>query len=99
MAYVRDNLVRGNETSSRGSATPSASGSVVIDTGMKNLYSFIAIDLVSGYGVYRIDNKSSAIGSALGQAQITVDSVDNGIVTLSGASLTTDRTFTWSAAE
>ena len=95
MAYVRDNLVRGKETSSRGSATASASGSLVIDTGMKNLYSFIAIDLVSGYGVYRIDNKSSAIG----QAFITVDSVDNGIVTLSGASLTTDRTFTWSAAE
>lgn len=95
MAYVRDNLVRDNETSSRGSATPSASGSLVIDTGMKNLYSFIAIDLVSGYGVYRIDNKSSALENAL----ITVDSVDNGIVTLSGASLTTDRTFTWSAAE
>ena len=95
MAYVRDNLVRGNETSSRGSATPSASGSLVIDTGMQNLYSFIAIDLVSGYGAYRIDNKSGAIGSAL----ITVDSVDNGIVTLSGTSITTNRTFTWSAAE
>ena len=95
MAYVRDNLVRGKETSSRGSATPSANGSLVIDTGMKNLYSFIAIDLVSGYGAYHIDNKSSAIGNA----NITVDSVDNGIVTLSGASLTTSRTFTWSAAE
>lgn len=96
MAYVRDNLVRGNETSSRGSATPSASGSLVIDTGMKNLYSFIMVDLVSGYGAYRIDNKSGAIG---GGANIEVDSVDNGIVTLSGTSLMTDRTFTWSAAE
>lgn len=95
MAYVRDNLVRGNETSSRGSATPSASGSLVIDTGMKNLYSFIMVDLVSGYGAYRIDNKSGAIERAI----ITIDSVDNGIVTLSGSSLTTDRTFTWSAAE
>lgn len=96
MAYVRDNLVRGNETSSRGSATPSASGSLVIDTGMKNLYSFMAIDLVSGYGAYHIDNKSGVIGN---NVQITVDSVDNGIVTLSGPSLTTSRTFTWSAAE
>lgn len=95
MAYVRDNLVRGKETSSRGSATPSASGSLVIDTGMKNLYSFIAIDLVSGYGVYHIDNKSSAFGNT----NITIDGVDNGIVTLSGASLMTNRTFTWSAAE
>lgn len=95
MAYVRDNLVRGKETSSRGSATPSANGSLVIDTGMKKLYSFIMSDPVSGYGAYRIDNKSGAIEDAL----ITVDSVDNGIVTLSGHSLTTNRTFTWSAAE
>ena len=95
MAYVRDNLVRGKETSSRGSATPSVSGSLVIDTGMKNLYSFVAIDLVSGFGACRIDNKNGAIGNSL----ITIDSVDNGIVTLSGNSLTTNRTFTWSAAE
>ena len=96
MAYVRDNIVRDKETSARGSATPSASGSLVIDTGLKNLYSFIAIDLVSGYGAYHIDNKSGVTG---GSANITIDSVDNGIVTLSGPSLTTSRTFTWSAAE
>lgn len=95
MAYVRDNLVRGKETSSRGSATPSVSGSLVIDTGLTNLYSFIIIDPVSGYGACHIDNKSAAMGSS----QITIDSVNNGIVTLSGNSLTTSRTFTWSAAE
>ena len=69
MAYVRDNLVRDNETSSHGSATPSVSGSLVIDTGMTNLYAFIMIDPVSGYGAYRIDNKSGAIGNA----NITID--------------------------
>ena len=95
MAYVRDNLVRGKETSSRGSATPSVSGSLAIDTGMKNLYSFLMVDPVSGYGVYRIDQKTASLNGG----NITIDSVDNGIVTLSGASLTTSRTFTWSAAE
>lgn len=95
MAYVRDNLVRGKDTSSHGSAAPSVSGSLVIDTGLKNLYSFITIDPISGYGAYHIDNESGAIHNA----QITIDSIDNGIVTLSGASLTASRTFTWSAAE
>ena len=95
MAYVRDNLVRGKETSSHGSATPSVSGSLVVDTGLKNLYSFLIIDLNDGYGAYRIDQKTASIAGAF----ITIDSVDNGIVTLSGASLTTSRTFAWSAAE
>ena len=95
MAYVRDNIVRDKETSSRGSATPSVSGSLVIDTGMKNLYSFIMVDPVSGYGAYKIDQKAGVIGNAI----ITIDSINSGIVTISGASITTDRTFTWSAAE
>ena len=95
MAYVRDNIVKGNETSSRGSATPSVSGSLVIDTGMKNLYSFIMLDPVTGYGAYKIDQNAGVIANA----QITIDSINNGIVTISGASITTSRTFVWSAAE
>ena len=95
MAYVRDNLIRGKETSSHGSATPSVSGSLVIDTGLKNLYSFLMVDPASGYGAYKIDQKSGVIEDAL----ITIDSINNGIVTISGTSITTSRTFTWSAAE
>lgn len=95
MASVRDNIERGKETSSYGSSIPSVSGTLVIDTGLRNLRLFTIVDPVSGYGAYKVDQQTGVIANA----NITINSTDNGIVTLVGASLTTVRTFMWGAAE
>lgn len=91
---VADNAVKPSKiTSTYGSNAPSQNGILTIDTGLPSIKDFFIINQNSGQGLYKQDETVSDLGNS----QITIQNINDGIISLAGNNLTTTKNFVWTA--
>lgn len=91
---VADNAVKPSKiTSTYGSNAPSQNGILTIDTGLPSIKDFFIINQSSGQGLYKQDETVSDLGNS----QITIQNINDGIISLAGSNLTTTKNFVWTA--